>query len=121
MIVAKSVRRIAVLTTLAAACAAPAASARVADVQPDQLVTAPSQAIGRGQDVPPRVDAMASRPSDRSARVAVPLVQASSDGGFDWASAAIGAAAVLSLTLLAAAGWATVRARCTPPHRSGAA
>jgi hypothetical protein len=121
MFAAKPVRTIAVIATAAAACAAPTASARVADAPPQEAVTAPSHAIGRAQGVPPRVDGIASRPKERSARVAVPLVQASSNGGFDWASAAIGAAAVLSLTLLAAAGWATVRGRRTSRHRSRAA
>jgi hypothetical protein len=121
MFAAKSVRRVAVITSVAAVCAAPAASARVADAPPNQVLAAPSQATGQGHRVPPRVDGMANRPNDRSGRVAVPLVQASSDGGFDWASAAIGAAALLSVTLLAAAGWATVRARRTSRHRSRAA
>jgi hypothetical protein len=126
MIVAKSIRRIAVMTTVAAACAAPTASARVADAPPHQAVTAQSQATrstdGQAQGVPPRVDGIASQPNDRSGRVAVPIVQASSNGGFDWASAAIGAAALLSVTLLGAAGWATVRGRrVTPPRRSRAA
>jgi hypothetical protein len=123
MIVAKSVRRIAVMTTVAAACAAPAASARVADEPPHQAVTAHSQATpsayGHAQDVPPRVDGIGSQPNDRSGRAAVPIVQASSNGGFDWASAAIGAAALLSVTLLGAAGWAMVRGRrVTVPRRS---
>jgi hypothetical protein len=121
MFVAKPVRAVGVMTIVAAACAAHAASARVADAPPCHAVTAPSQAIGHPYGVPPRVDGMANRPNERSARVAVPLVQASSQGGFDWASAAIGAAAILSLTLLAAAGWATVRGRRTPRHRGRAA
>ncbi len=116
MIVAKSVRRIAVVTTVAAACAAPAASARVADAPVHQAVAAQTQGV------PPRVDSIGNGPSDRSGRIAVPLVQPSSNGGFDWASALIGAAALLSLTLLGAAGWATLRARhVTLPRRSRAA
>ncbi|HEY7622895.1 MAG TPA: hypothetical protein VH834_24185 [Solirubrobacteraceae bacterium] len=112
MIVAKSVRRVAVLTTVAAACAAPAASARVAD-QPVPT-TRPVQAV------PPRVDGIGRQPSaSRPVATTVPIVQPSSDGGFEWTSAAIGAAALLSLTLLGAAGWATVRGRrATLPHRS---
>jgi hypothetical protein len=118
MIVAKSVRRIAVLTTVVAACAAPTASARSADVPRHHAVAARSHATVQPQGVPPRVDGMASQPSDRAGRVAVPLVQAPSDKGFDWASAAIGAAALLSLSLLAAAGWATVRGRRVTAPRS---
>jgi hypothetical protein len=113
MIVAKSVRRIAVMTTVAAACAAPTASARLADAPVHQAVTAQTQGV------PPRVDGIGSRPSDQSGRVAVPLVQPSSDGGFDWVSAAIGAAALLSLALLGTAGWVTLRGRRTTMlHRS---
>jgi hypothetical protein len=118
MIVAKSVRRIAVLTTVAAACAAPAASARVADEPaPQATVSASVHAHG----VPPRVDGIGSQPSVSrpASTTVVPLVQPSSDGGFDWASAAIGAAALLSIALLGAAGWATVRGRRTSlRHRS---
>jgi hypothetical protein len=104
MIVAKSVRRIAVITTVAAACAAPAASARVADAPVHQAVTPQTQGV------PPRVDGIGSRPSEPRVRP-VPIVQPPSNGGLDWASAAIGAAALLSLTLLGAAAWATVRGR----------
>jgi hypothetical protein len=121
MFVAKPVRAVGVMTIVVAACATHAAWARVADAPPRHAVTAPSQAIGHPYGLPPRVDGIASRPNERSARVAVPLVQASSNRGFDWASAAIGGAAILSLTLLGAAGWATVRARRTRPHRSRAA
>jgi len=111
MIVAKSVRRIAVLTTVAAACAAPVASARVAD-QPVPTVSASVQSQG----VPPRVDGIGSRPASTTV---VPLVQPTSSGGFDWASAAIGAAALLSIALLGAAGWMTLRGRRgTFLHRS---
>jgi hypothetical protein len=115
MIVAKSVRRIAVMTTVAAACAAPTASARLADAPVHQAVTAQTQGV------PPRVDGIGSRPTEPSVP-AVPIVQPSPSGGFDWASAAIGAAALLSIVLLGAAGWATVRGRrVTLPHRSRAA
>jgi hypothetical protein len=107
MIVAKSVRRIAVITTVAAACSAPVASAREADAPVHQAVTA------QAQGVPPRVHGIGSQPSGSrpAGTTVVPIVQPSSQGGFDWASAAIGAAALLSLVLLAAAGWVTLRGR----------
>jgi hypothetical protein len=117
MIVAKSVRRIAVLTTVAAACAAPAASARVADA-PVHQAKHYSQTT---QGVPPRVDGIGSQPtgSRPASTTVVPLVQPSTHGGFDLASAAIGAAALLSIALLGAAGWATFRGRRTTMlHRS---
>jgi hypothetical protein len=117
MIVAKSIRRALLLTTVLAVSAAPAASAREADAPVHQ-----SRVAVTTTSVPPRVDGMASQPNDRTGRVAVTIVRASSNGGFDWASAAIGAAALFSVTLLGAAGWATVRGRrVTPPDGSRAA
>jgi hypothetical protein len=117
MIVTKSVRRIAALTTVAAACAAPVASARVADAPVHQ-----AQHYSRpAESVPPRVDGIGSQPSVSrpASTTVVPLVKPASDGGFDWASAAIGAAGLLSVALLGAAGWVTLRGRRTTMlHRS---
>jgi hypothetical protein len=118
MITSKSVRRVAVMTTVAVACAAPAATARVADAPVHQpAITTSVQTPG----VPPRVDSVGKPPSDRSERLPVPVVQPS-NGGFDWASAAIGAAALLSLTLFGVAGWAVRHGRRTTlPHGNGVA
>jgi hypothetical protein len=121
---AKSVRRALLLTTVLAVSAAPAASARVADAPVHQSRVAVSaapvtDAQSSGGDygvtttagsMPPRVDGIGQPPTDRGGRVAAPLVQAPSHGGFDWTLAAIGAAALLSLVGLGAAGW-TARSR----------
>jgi hypothetical protein len=115
MIAAKSVRRIAVLTAVAAGCAAPVASANVADAPVHQAKHYSQTA----QSAPPRVDGIGSQPSRPVGTTVVPLVQPTSDSGFDWTSAAIGAAGLLSLALLGTAGWMTLRGRrSTLLHRS---
>jgi protein kinase-like protein len=90
---------------------APVASANVADAPVHQAKHHSQTA----QRVPPRVDGIGSQPSVSrpASTTVVPLVQPSSDGGFDWASAAIGAAALVSIALLGAAGWMTIRGRRT--------
>jgi hypothetical protein len=102
MFAAKSVRRALLLTTVLAVSVAPAASARVADTPVHQ-----SRVAVATTSAPPRVDGIGQPPTDRGGRVAVPLVQAPSHGGFDWALAGIGIAALMSLIGLGAAGWKT--------------
>jgi hypothetical protein len=125
---AKSVRRALLLTTVLAVSAAPAASAREADAPVHQSSVAvattsvPPRVDGIGQppatdrggrvavatpSVPPRVDGIGQPPGAAGRRVATPLVQASSDDGFDWTLAGLGAAGLLTLVLLGAAGWKT--------------
>jgi hypothetical protein len=119
MITSTPVRRVLALMTVLAACTAPAATARVADAPVHQAALSTSV---QTHGVPPRVNGIGDQPSDGNGRVAVPIVDPQSRAGFDWASAAIGAAAVLSLTLLGAAGLATLRGRrATPPHGNRAA
>jgi hypothetical protein len=116
MIGSKSVRRAFVLTTALAACAAPNAAARVADAP---VHNAGVSTVRVHQVVPPRVDGIGVQPSHPTTVPAVPLTQPSHDGGFDWRSALIGVAALLSLALLSAAAWTTVRARrATSPRGS---
>jgi hypothetical protein len=114
MIDSKSVRRTLLLITALAACAAPNATARVADapVRGAAVSTVPTH---RG--VPPRVDAIGVLPSHQTHVPALPITQASHSGGFDWRSAGIGAAALLSVALLGGAAWTTVRRR--PVTRPG--
>ena len=116
MIDSKSVRRTLLLIMALAACATPNATARVADapVRGAGVSTVPTH---RG--VPPRVDAIGVQPSHQTNGAAVPITQASHGGGFDWLSAGIGAAALLSVALLGGAAWTTVRRRpVTPPGGS---
>jgi hypothetical protein len=116
MIGSKSVRRALLLTTALAACAAPNAAARVADAP---VHGANVTTLTTHQGAPPRVDGIGVQPSHRTSVPAVPLTQPSHGGGFDWRSAAIGVAALLSLALLSAAAWTTVRGRrATSPRGS---
>jgi hypothetical protein len=108
MIDSKSVRRALLLTTALAACAAPNAAARVADAP---VPRASVSTVATHHSVPPRVDGIGVQPSHRATVPAVPITQPSHGGGFDWLSAAIGVAALLSLALLSAAAWTTVRGR----------
>jgi hypothetical protein len=60
-----------------------------------------------GSSVPPRVDGIGQQPTHPAGRVATPVVQAPSHGGFDWTLAAVVATALLSVVLLGFAGWTT--------------
>jgi hypothetical protein len=116
MIGSKAVRRAFVLTTALAACAAPNAAARVADAP---LHNAGVSTVRVHRAVPPRVDGIGVQPRHPTTVPAVPLTRPSHGGGLDWRSAAIGVAALLSLALLSAATWTTVRGRrATSPRGS---
>jgi hypothetical protein len=82
------------------------------DLNGGEAVTPVAQSTGDNGpkadvSVPPRVDGIGQQPTDGAGRVATPVVQAPSNGGFDWTLAAIGAAALLTLVLLGAAGFKT--------------
>jgi hypothetical protein len=102
MIDAKSLRRALVLTTALAACAAPTATARVADAPAPGGVMSTTSPGTRAADhgLPPRVNGIGEQPHQRTNVVAIPITQPSHRHGFDWPSAAIAAAALLSLALL---------------------
>jgi hypothetical protein len=114
MIDSKSVRRTVLLIAALAACAAPNAAARVGDAP---VRGADVSALPTPQGVPPRVDAIGVQPRGQSNVPAVPITQSTHGGGFDWLSAGIGAAALLSVALLGAAAWTTVHRR--PMTRPG--
>ena len=118
---AMSLRRALVLTTALAACAAPTASARVADApMRGGVVSAPSAARHvSGQAVPPRVDGIGAQPGSPTRVVAIPTTaQPSPRHGFDWAWAGIAVAAVLSIALLGLAGRSAVTAARAPSRRA---
>jgi hypothetical protein len=120
MIDATSLRRALVLTMALAACAAPTASGRVGDAPVGGGVVSAPPAAGRApeQGVPPRVDGIGVRPSSRTGAVAVPIAQPSPRGGSGSWSAAIAAAAVLSVALLGLAGRSALTAARAPSRRA---
>jgi hypothetical protein len=116
MIDSKTLRRAVVLTAALAACTASSASARVADVPArggdmTTLATPPA--------APPRVDSIGVQPRKPSGAVTVPITQPAHRQGFDWLSAGIAIAALLSLTLLGLAGW-SIRAAARAASRRSA-
>jgi hypothetical protein len=121
---AKSVSRALLLTTVVAVAAPAAAVARPADNGPVATHHATvvygdatydqqnRQDLNGGaavtpSSVPPRVDGVGRPPAEHGTPVATPVVQAPSNGGFDWTLAAVVATALLSFALLGVAAWRT--------------
>ena len=117
---ATSLRRALVLTTVLAACAAPAASGRVADALVGGGVVSVQPAAVRPPDqgVPPRVDGIGARLSSRAGVAAVPIVQSSPRHRSAAWSAGIAVAALLSLALLGRAARSALTAAGAPSRRA---
>jgi hypothetical protein len=116
---ATSLRRALVLTTALAACAAPTASARVADTSVRGGVMRGPSAAGHAPDpgVPPRVDGMGVQPGSPTGVVAVTISRPSPRHGSDWSSVGI-AGAVMTLALLGLASRSALTAARAPSRRA---